>query len=180
MGKLPCDVSKRGDEQRQKITKRLQRSLHWVPLVDSLWCATEHSIFAGFHIFPIPFATVLSCTPAASVSMVVFYMVLPSEVRTLPNTLDSLKFTMCTWMGYLTGFIAMLFYTAFFSTATTEVQLAMSCVVAFVDFFLQEETTQRSFLGWKRPPSHRIPSTATKPVAENVGVSFRPPFLGRI
>ncbi|CAK9014766.1 Uncharacterized protein SCF082_LOCUS12466 [Durusdinium trenchii] len=126
------------DEQRQKITKRLQRSLHWVPLVDSLWCATEHSIFAGFHIFPIPFATVLSCTPAASVSMVVFYMVLPSEVRTLPNTLDSLKFTMCTWMGYLTGFIAMLFYTAFFSTATTEVQLAMSCVVAFVEWFVMK------------------------------------------
>ncbi|CAK9090510.1 unnamed protein product [Durusdinium trenchii] len=125
-----------GKEQRREITKRLQRCLRWVPLVDSLWCATEHIIFAGFHIFPVPFATVLSCIPAAWVSMAVFYRVLPSEARTLPSTLDSLKFTMCAWMGYCTTFIVMLFYTAFFPTATTEVQLAMSCSIAFLEWLV--------------------------------------------
>lgn len=158
MAKLPCDVAKRGKEQRREITKRLQRCLRWVPLVDSLWCATEHIIFAGFHIFPVPFATVLSCIPAAWVSMAVFYRVLPSEARTLPSTLDSLKFTMCAWMGYCTTFIVMLFYTAFFPTATTEVQLAMSCSIAFLESLLQEKRL-KSLCGRERPPWHKVPST---------------------
>ena len=94
--------------QRPEITRQVERSLHLTPIADSLWCASEHVLLSFANVYPIPFSTVLSCIPAASLSMGVFYLLLPKEVRALQSTVSFAKFTFIAWTAYCLFYAGML------------------------------------------------------------------------
>ena len=122
--------------QRPEITRQVERSLHLAPIADSLWCASEHVLLSFANVYPIPFSTVLSCGPAAFVSMGVFYLLLPKEVRALQSTVSFAKFTSSSWSAYFFVYAGMLFYTAFFSKVEMGVQLAMSFALSTIELTL--------------------------------------------
>ena len=143
------DLEERSELQkgrREKIRARIKRSVCWVPLVDSLACAAEHSIFAAAKIYPMPFSTVLSCMPGASLSLVVLYLVLPKEVRVLDNTMAFFKFTVSTWAAFCSFYIIMLFYTAMFPSLGIEMQVAMSLLVSAIELVVCSGVLA---LGWR-------------------------------
>ena len=120
--------------QRPGITRQIERSVHLAPIADSLWCASEHVLLSFVNVYPIPFSAPLSCIPAAFVSMVVFYLLLPKEVRALQSTPNFVKFTFIAWTAYCLFYAGMLFYTAFFSKVEMGVQLVMTLSVCAVEF----------------------------------------------
>ncbi|CAK9031109.1 unnamed protein product [Durusdinium trenchii] len=137
--------------RRPDIARRIDRSLHWAPMVDSVWCACEHALFSLGNVYPVPFSAIISCIPAAFVSVGVAYLVLPAEVRALHNTSNSLKFATCSWARLCAFYGVMLLYTAFFGVVKPEIQMVMSLSVAAVEAFAIKMAAPLG-VRWNVPP----------------------------